>query len=52
MLLGKSSFSSMSCSDSTLEELGISQIEEIEFQLRIYNSENWSAADIAMRPLY
>ena len=38
---GKCAFSSMSWSDTILEENGISTIEEIEFNLRVYNEDDW-----------
>lgn len=40
---GKCAFGSMSWSDSTLEENGITEIEEIEFTLRIYDNDDWMA---------
>lgn len=42
---GKCEFSSMSWSDTTLEDNGISAVEEIEFTLRAYDSDDWSADD-------
>ena len=45
---GKCAFSSMSWPHSALEENGITevtQIEGIEFKLRVYDSNNWSASD-------
>ncbi|MGN1082679.1 MAG: hypothetical protein ACI4SJ_03960 [Candidatus Avispirillum sp.] len=44
---GKCAFSSMSWSDSTLEDNGITEIEKIEFQLRAYNYDNWLDDDFA-----
>lgn len=44
---GKCAFSSMSWSDSTLEDNGITAIEEIEFKFRAYDSENWFDDDFA-----
>lgn len=44
---GKCAFSSMSWSDSTLEDNGITAIEEIEFKFRAYDSENWFGDDFA-----
>lgn len=41
MMAGKCAFSSMSWSDTTLEENDISAVEEIEFKIRAYDSENW-----------
>lgn len=38
---GKCAFSSMSWSDSTLQENGITEVEEIEFLLKAYDSDNW-----------
>lgn len=42
---GKCEFSSMSWSDTTLEDNGITAVEEIEFTLRAYDSDDWSADD-------
>ncbi len=42
---GKCAFTSMSWSDSTLEENDITDIEEIEFKLRGYDPNNWDADD-------
>lgn len=39
----KCSFSSMSWGDSALKENGIENIENIEFNFKIYDSNNWSA---------
>lgn len=47
VLPGKCAFSSMSWSDTALEEIGIEEIEAIEFNLRAYDSNDWSAADFA-----
>lgn len=44
---GKCSFSYMSFSDTTLEENGIETIEEIEFKLRAYDSDNFMGDDFA-----
>lgn len=44
---GKCSFGSISWSDSTLEDNGITNIEEIEFNLRAYDSDDWSSDDFA-----
>lgn len=38
---GKCAFSSMSWSDSILEENGITTVEEIAFTLRVYDNDNW-----------
>lgn len=43
---GKVCFTSMSWSNSTLEENGIETVEEIEMNLRAYDSNNWNAKDI------
>jgi len=43
---GKCAFTSMSWADSTLEENDIAEIEEIEFRLRVYDSNNWSGDDL------
>lgn len=42
---GKCAFSTMSWSTSTLEESGITNVEEISFMLRAYNAEDYSAND-------
>ena len=44
---GKCAFSSMYWSDSALEDNNISAIEEIEFKMRAYDSNNWSGDDFA-----
>ena len=44
---GKCAFSSMSWMDTTLEENGITDINEIEFRLRAYNEDDWFADDFA-----
>lgn len=44
---GKCAFSSMSWSDTTLAENGITAVKEIEFKLRAYNYENWLSDDFA-----
>lgn len=44
---GKCSFSSMSWSDSILEENSISEIEEIEFSFRAYDSNEFTSEDFA-----
>ncbi len=38
---GKCSFSSMSWSDTELEESGITEVEEIEFNLQAYDYDSW-----------
>ena len=43
----KCAFSSMSWSDSALEENGVSDVEEIEFFLRAYDSNDFAADDFA-----
>lgn len=43
---GKCAFSSMSWSDTTLEESGITEIEEIEFLFRAYDYNDWMADDL------
>ena len=40
---GKCAFSSISWADSTFEENGITEVETIEFVLRIYDSNDWMA---------
>jgi len=42
---GKCSFSSMSWSDTTLEENGITAVEEIEFNLRAYDEDDFFGDD-------
>ena len=44
---GKCAFGSMSWSDTMLEENGIVAVEEIEFNMRAYNEDNWLADDFA-----
>ncbi len=43
---GKSAFTEMSWSDSTLEESGITDVDEIEFTLRAYDEDNWENDDL------
>lgn len=47
VLAGKCKFSSMTWSDSTFEENGITAVEEIEFNLRAYDYDDWTATDFA-----
>ena len=47
VLAGKCKFSSMTWSDSTFEENGITAVEEIEFNLRAYDYGDWTATDFA-----
>ena len=42
----KCAFSSMSWSDTIFEENGITSIEEIEFNLRVYNVDDWFEDDL------
>lgn len=44
---GKCAFSSISWSDTTLEDNNITTVEEIEFKFRAYNSDNWFGDDFA-----
>lgn len=44
---GKCAFSSMSWSDTTLEDNNITDVEEIEFKFRAYDSDNWFGDDFA-----
>ena len=44
---GKCAFSSMAWSDTTLEENSITEIEEIEFNFRAYDEDDWSGNDFA-----
>lgn len=43
---GNCAFSSLSWSDSALEDLGITQVETLEFILRAYDETDWSAEDL------
>lgn len=43
---GKCEFTSISWSDSELEENGITDVEEIEMKIRVYDEENWYDEDI------
>lgn len=43
---GKRAFSGISFSDSNFETNGITKVENIEFELRVYNADEWSAPDI------
>lgn len=43
---GKRAFSDISFSNSDFETNGISEVEDIEFKLRVYNPNDWSATDI------
>lgn len=47
VLAGKCVFSSINWFDSTLENNGITAVEEIEFRLRAYDSDNWFVDDFA-----
>lgn len=44
---GKCAFGSMSWANSILQENGITEVEEIEFLLKAYDSDNWSGDDFA-----
>lgn len=44
---GKCAFSSITWFDSTLEENDITEVEEIEFSLRAYDANDWTADDFA-----
>lgn len=44
---GKCAFSSMSWSDTTFEENGITEVESIEFKFRAYDEDNWFGDDFA-----
>ncbi len=44
---GKCAFRSMSWPDSTLEENGITDIEEVELKLRAYDEDDWIGNDFA-----
>ena len=47
VMAGKCTFSSMSWSNTTLEENDITEVTEIEFTLRAYDSNDWSGSDFA-----
>ena len=47
VLPGKCEFSSMSWSDGTLEENGITNIEEIEITFRVFDNDDWMKDDYA-----
>jgi len=42
---GKAAYSTINFSDSKLEENGIKEVSEIEFELRVHNEEDYSAKD-------
>lgn len=44
---GKCAFNAISWFDTTLEENDITQVEEIEFKLRVYDADNWLEDDLA-----
>lgn len=44
---GKCAFSSMAWADTTLEENSITKIEQIEFNLRVYDEDNWFDGELA-----
>lgn len=43
---GKCEFTSISWSDSELEKNGITQIEEIEMTIRVYDADHWTEEDL------
>ena len=43
---GKCTFASMSWSDSTFEENGITVVEEIELSIRVYDADDWFSDDL------
>ena len=43
---GKCAFSTMSWSNTTLEDNGITTVEEIEFSLRVYDEDDWFVDDL------
>lgn len=47
VIAGKCAFSSMSWSNTTLEDNGITAVEEIELKMRAYDSDNWFGDDFA-----
>lgn len=46
VMAGKVSFSSIDWADSSFEENGITEVEEIEMVFQVYDSEDWSADDV------
>ena len=46
VIAGKCVFSSMSWYDTMLDENGITDIEEIEFNLRAHDENNWMSDDL------
>lgn len=46
---GKMHFSEMAWFDTDFEENGITEVEEIEFQLRVYDNEDWVANDFVSK---
>ena len=44
---GNCAFTSMSWADTTLEENGITEVNEIEIKFRAYDSDNWTGDDFA-----
>ena len=46
LMAGKCCFDEMDWSDSDLEDNGIETVEDIEFSLRVYDSDDWMADDI------
>ena len=43
---GNRKIDSVQFSNSKIEENGIKEVNDIEFKLRIYDSDNWSADDV------
>ncbi len=43
---GKCAFSAISWSDTELEGNGITQVQELEFRLRVYREDDWTAEDM------
>ncbi len=43
---GKIAFSDMNWSESAFDENGITEVEEIEFELHVFDSEDWMANDV------
>ena len=46
VMAGKKAYANVSWFKETLEENGIDTIETIEFNLRVYDAEDWTADDL------
>ena len=51
VMAGKAAFGSMSWSNTTLEENGITTVEEIEFSLRVHDDDDWLADDLVKQTI-